>query len=532
MIDANTYLGPRTQIRGALIGKNCEIRAHASVSEGAVVGDECSIGEQATIAPHVRIYPFKRVETGANVQRSLIWQPRGTSTLFTDEGVAGIVNVDITPETATRLAMAYGTTLRRGDQIVVSRDAHPASRMLKRAMIAGITATGVSVEDLRVATSAVTRFEIANSSAPGGIHVKISDRDPERIQLMFFEGNGILASDATRKEIEKYFNRQELRRALLNQLGDLAFPPRVTEAYVSELVSHVDVERIRATRFRMALDYGYSGAAISMPALLRSLRVESFSTHSVIDPDEQAILASDLPAFTTQTTRLVEAMGAHLGVVLDRAAERIVLIDEQGREIAPETALHLLIGLVAKHSDGAGRIVIPANVSRVAERIAGAHGVPVERAGITQAGLIAAAAREGVIFAGAPDGGFVFPEFQPGFDAIMSIAKVLELLALEFKPLSELCAEVPASALIHQRAPVPWSLKGLAMRELSDRVTGLRDQEADGIRVEENGGWAQLVPDPDEPLFHIYAEGSTDDESVALAHRYRSLLDEVLDGAE
>ena len=105
-------------MRGALVGKNCEIRAHAVVSEGAVIGDECSIGAQSVIAPNVRIYPFKRVETGANVQRSLIWQPRGTSTLFSDEGVTGIVNVDVTPETATRLAMAYGTTLRRGDQIV------------------------------------------------------------------------------------------------------------------------------------------------------------------------------------------------------------------------------------------------------------------------------------------------------------------------------------------------------------------------------------------------------------------------------
>jgi mannose-1-phosphate guanylyltransferase / phosphomannomutase len=126
----------------------------------------------------------------------------------------------------------------------------------------------------------------------------------------------------------------------------------------------------------------------------------------------------------------------------------------------------------------------------------------------------------------------VFPAFQPGFDAIMSVAAVLELLALEYKPLSELRAEVPTSALIHQRAPVPWSLKGLAMRELSERVTGLRDQEADGIRVEDNGGWAQLVPDPDEPLFHIYAEGATDDESVELARRYRTLLDEVLDTAQ
>src|SRR5919109_1819950 len=315
VIDSNTYLGPRSQIRGAVVGKSCEIRAHASVAEGAVVGDECSIGEQSTIAPHVRIYPFKRVETGAHVQRSLIWQPRGASTLFTDEGVSGIVNVDITPETATRLAMAYGTALRGGDKVVASRDAHPAARMIKRAMIAGIVATGVSVEDLRVSTSAVTRFEVKNSAAPGGFHVKISDRDPERIQIMFFESNGTLASDSTRKDVEKHFNRQELRRALLNQLGELSFPPRVNEAYVSELLANVDVERIRAARFRIALDYAYSSAALVMPSLLRSVRVESFSTHSFMEPDEQAILAADLPAFTSQTSRLVEAMGAHVGVV-------------------------------------------------------------------------------------------------------------------------------------------------------------------------------------------------------------------------
>ncbi len=54
-----------------------------------------------------------------------------------------------------------------------------------------------------------------------------------------------------------------------------------------------------------------------------------------------------------------------------------------------------------------------------------------------------------------------------------------------------------------------------------------RDEHADGIRVEENGGWAQFVPDPDEPLFHIYAEGPTDGESAELAQRYRALLDEV-----
>ena len=171
-----------------MIGKNCEIRAHASVAEGAVIGDECSIGEQTHDRAARAHLSVQAVETGAHVQRSLIWQPRGASTLFTDEGVTG--HRERRHHARDGDAARDGLRDRRcsrGDKVVASRDAHPASRMIKRAMIAGIVATGVSVEDLRVATSAVTRFEVKNTGAPGGFHVKISDRDPERIQIMFFE---------------------------------------------------------------------------------------------------------------------------------------------------------------------------------------------------------------------------------------------------------------------------------------------------------------------------------------------------------
>ena len=151
--------------------------------------------------------------------------------------------------------MAFGTTLSRGEVAVASRDAHPASRMIKRAMIAGIIATGVSVRDLRVATAAVNRFTVMHSRAPGGFHVQISDRDPERLQVLFFEGDALPASEGTRKDVEKYFNRQETRRALLNQLGELRFPPRAQEAYMAGLIGGLDIERIRSARFRIALDY-------------------------------------------------------------------------------------------------------------------------------------------------------------------------------------------------------------------------------------------------------------------------------------
>jgi mannose-1-phosphate guanylyltransferase/phosphomannomutase len=306
----------------------------------------------------------------------------------------------------------------------------------------------------------------------------------------------------------------------------------VNESYVEELLRHVDVEQIRAKRFRIAVDYSFSSAALVMPAVLRQLRVESFAAHTFMDPDEEAIRSADLLAFTSNARRLVEAMGADLGVVLDHAAERIILIDDRAQEIPADTTLHLLLRLISRHAEDGGKVLLPPNVSMVAARIVEREGLTVERGRISPAGMIEAAAEDGVLFAGSPDGRFVFPRVIPGFDAVMSLAKVLELLALERKPLSELCAEVPAAALIHERAPVPWSLKGLVMRELSERVTENRVDMADGIRVEDNGAWAQFVPDPDEPLFHIYAEGATDRDSAELLSRYRALLDEVLRAAE
>jgi mannose-1-phosphate guanylyltransferase/phosphomannomutase len=78
------------------------------------VGDESSIGAEAVILPGVTVYPYKTIEAGATIRENLILESRPVSSLLREEGVAGITNVEITPELALRLAMAFGTTLRRG----------------------------------------------------------------------------------------------------------------------------------------------------------------------------------------------------------------------------------------------------------------------------------------------------------------------------------------------------------------------------------------------------------------------------------
>ncbi len=109
VIDASTHVGRSALIEGAIIGRSCDLRDHVRIQEGAAIGDEVTIGSESSIMPHVRIYPYKEVESGSQLYENLIWETRASSRLFGKDGVTGLVNVDLTPETAARLATALGT---------------------------------------------------------------------------------------------------------------------------------------------------------------------------------------------------------------------------------------------------------------------------------------------------------------------------------------------------------------------------------------------------------------------------------------
>src|SRR5439155_3869865 len=197
IVDTGSYLGQSCRIDGAILGKRVDVGAHAVINEGVAIGDECSVGSQAVLAPGVKVYQFKTIEAGASIHSNLVWESRGITTLFGRDDVSGLVNVDVTPDVAARLAMAYGTALARGARVVASRDAHPAARMIKRAMMSGLVATGVNVSDLRVAMPSVNRHQLKIDERATGVHIHISSLDSELIRIRFFEATGMLVSEAT-----------------------------------------------------------------------------------------------------------------------------------------------------------------------------------------------------------------------------------------------------------------------------------------------------------------------------------------------
>src|SRR3989440_6410724 len=122
IIDASTSIGRSAVVEGAIVGRSCDLRAHVRVHEGVAIGDEVTIGAESVIMPGVRIYPYKEVETGSQIFESVIWESRGTTRIFRMQGGSGLVNVDLTPDIAVRLASALGTALKSGERVVASRD--------------------------------------------------------------------------------------------------------------------------------------------------------------------------------------------------------------------------------------------------------------------------------------------------------------------------------------------------------------------------------------------------------------------------
>jgi mannose-1-phosphate guanylyltransferase / phosphomannomutase len=529
VIDASAYIGRSASVEGAILGRNCDVRAHARVHEGVAIGDQVTLGDQSVIYPGVRIYPYKEVEYGAQIHESLIWESRGTTRLFGKDGVLGLVNVDLTPEVAIRFGAALGTALKRGARVVASRESAPAYQMIKRAIISGLHSTGIQVADLRTLPAPVGKHHLKTQGYDAAFHVGSASHDPEAVQIRLFERPGIALSSSLQKEIEKHYTRQELRRVPFAAVGDISYPARARETYASDLLSALDTAAIGERSFRIVVDYGYSAASYVLPLVLGPLGVEAVTSHA-FESD-----SGHVPARLRETIdgakSIVSAINADFGAVFDRSAERIYLIDENGREIAPDQALLLYVKLLAgteKH----GKIVVPINATSQIEELAGER-FEVVRTPASLTELTRVSAQEGVVFAGAMGGGYAFPDFLPVYDAMASLCKLIELLALSPpQRVSELAAALPRPTLVHRQLPCPWAMKGTVMRVLNERFADAHVDLRDGIKVFDERGWVQVLPDPDEPIVHIYAEGETTEGSRELEAELRGLLAEVIEGEE
>ncbi|MDI6688973.1 MAG: mannose-1-phosphate guanyltransferase [Actinomycetota bacterium] len=524
----NSYIGPQAHLHGCVLGKSCDIKKGARLDLGVIVGDECGIGEDAVINHDVKIYPFKTVDAGATINTSIIWETRGMRTLFGKHGVSGLINIDITPDLAMHLAMAFGTLLKKDTHVMVSRDANRASRMIKRAIVAALNATGIHCRDLRVAPTPINRFNVRTSRCVGGVHIRVSPFDPQSIEIKLFDAQGMDIDEIAQRGIEKYFYREDFRRAFYNEIGEIIFPARTSEYYIDGLLKVIDKKLIRDAKFKVVVDYAWGSSSLTMPALVGKLGCDIIALNAYTDESKTTISGEEFQQHLKNLCRTVRVFKADFGILIDSACEKVFVVDDRGRPISNDDLLHFFVSLICQFGRKRGKIAVPLTVSRVVEDIAAEYGRKVIRTKVSPRALMEAALRKDVVFAGAQGGGLIFPQFLPSYDAIMTFCKLLEFLAKADKPISELVADLPECHLAHQNTFCSWELKGLVMRRLMERAKDKQVQLLDGVKIFDTDRWALILPDPEEPVFRIYAEADSDKRAKAEVENYIKFISSIV----
>jgi mannose-1-phosphate guanylyltransferase/phosphomannomutase len=515
----DVLIGADAHLHEAVIGNRCHILDKAQVSEGAIIGDDCIIGQGAVIHSNIKIWPNKRVEDGAVLSSSLIWGEVWTRRLFSAYGITGLCNREITPELATRIGAAYGAYLGEGTYVTTSRDAHMASRMIKRALISGLLSTGVKVGDLRTAPIPVVRYEIGQEGEAGGVHVRQSPFDPNLVDIKILAKSGTDISIQQERSIEQLFLREDFKRSTPDRIGEIITPPRAQEYYRAGFLKAVQASVLQSSKIKVVIDYAFSSASMILPDILGRLGVEVVSLNAYLSAQRVTKTAEDFQGALDRLSTIVVTLKADAGFLIDTGAEKVFIIDEKGNRIANETALLLVANLIMREMKE-GSIGVPVNVSAVAERLAKPHGVQVRRLR-TAPRYVAEASREaGVKFVGDGIGGFIFPEFQANYDAMFAIVKIMELMARYNVSLHAQSQEVPSFETFHLKVPCPWDKKGLVMRKAIEAVQGMNHELIDGVKVFLDGAWVLMLPDPDEATFHLWVEAASKNQARTLMKEY------------
>ena len=525
-------VGDEVSLSACAISRGSRIDRRAQILEGAVLGSLSTVGEEAQISSGVRVWPGKKIEPGAILNNNLIWGNRAQRNLFGQRGVSGLANIDITPEFAVKLGAAYGSTLKLGSQVAVSRDQRTVSRMVSRSLISGLMSAGINVQNLEATAIPVSRTIVPNLGIVGGVHVRLHPERQDFILIEFFDRQGINIPKAKEKKIEGTYFKEDLRRVTIEEIGNMSYPSQVVDTYSKTFETQLNVEAVRNSNSKVVIDYAYAVSGAVLPRLLGKFGCDAVVLNASLS--QTPLSSLERGVLLDQLGRVVEALKANLGVQVSANGEQFILVDESGSPIRGELLTALMVNIIMT-ANPRSTVVVPVHASSAVEQIARRHDGRVIRTKANPTSLMEAAqTNPNVVLGGGGEMGFIFPQLHPGFDAMFGIAKLIEMLTIQERSLAQMRTEMPRVCHKSYTMRCPWKVKGALMRHLVETHPSEKLELIDGVKLvnSQSDDWVLILPDAGEPLVHIYANSEDRETTEFSLSEYRKRVQEFIDSEQ
>jgi len=443
--------------------------------------------------------------------------------------IGGKPGIGLNPLDIVKFTAAYATFIRSKGQgnnsIVVGRDARISGEMVNHVVIGTLTGMGFDVLNIGLATTPTTELAVTMSGASGGIILTASHNPKQWNALKLLNHKGEFLNGAEGQQILQIAEEESFVFAEVDQLGKVTVDESYTQKHIDAVLNLklVDVEAIRQSKFRVAIDCVNSVGGVALPGLLSALGVEQVEKLYCEPNGQFPHNPEPLPEHLTAIADVMKAGRADVGFVVDPDVDRLAIICENGDMFGEEYTLVSVADFVLSQTPG--NTVSNLSSTRALRDVTRTHGQSYQAAAVGEVNVVEKMKATSAVIGGEGNGGIIYPESHYGRDALVGIALFLTQLAKSGKTVSELRASYPEYYIAKQKVELTAGIDVDAILEqVKVKYAAFEVNTIDGVKIDFPEEWVHLRKSNTEPIVRIYAEARSMEAAEALAAQIMEVI--------
>ena len=440
--------------------------------------------------------------------------------------IGGKTGDTLNPLDIVKFTTAYATFIG-GKKIVVGRDGRISGLMVRNVVVGTLMGMGYDVIDIGYATTPTTELAVKMAGADGGIIITASHnpRQWNALKLLNKEGEFLTAADGA--EVLRLAEAEDFNYAEVDQLGQLTIDDTFNQRHIDAVLGLklVDLEAIKARKFRVCVDTINSVGGIILPELFKLLGVD----YEILNGECTGDFAHNPEPLEKNLLGIMDKMkqgGFDLGIVVDPDVDRLAFICEDGVMFGEEYTLVSVADYVLSHT--VGNTVSNLSSTRALRDVTEKHGGVYTTAAVGEVNVTTKMKEVGAVIGGEGNGGVIYPESHYGRDALVGIALFLSSLAQKGCSASELRKTFPDYQIAKNRIDLTpeTDVDAILMKvkELFAQDPEAKVNDIDGVKIDFPDKWVHLRKSNTEPIIRVYSEAKSIEAADELGKRLMQVV--------
>jgi phosphomannomutase len=388
---------------------------------------------------------------------------------------------------------------------VVGRDSRPSGPMMAHALQAGLVAAGCRTVDVGILSTPGVGVMVKHLAAAGGAVITASHNPLPYNGIKLMSPLGMALSRESGAVVAELYRRQAKDPVTTDD--EVAGQPVEDAAavHVERVMATIDAAVIREAGLRVVVDAVNGAGGAEMRMLLERLECRCVGVNEA-PTGKFGRGPEPVPENLGALGRRVKKEKAALGLALDPDADRLALVDEQGRPLGEEYTLALSVRY--RLTQAKGPVACNLSTSRLMDFVTGEAGVPLIRTPVGELNVAEAIIANGCVIGGEGNGGVIDPRVVHIRDSLAGAGLILEMLSGRRKPLSELAAELPVYTMVKDKVTLGKATPAAVLEAVRKTFADAQADTRDGLHLSWADGWLHVRASNTEPVLRILAESS------------------------